>query len=526
MLVYQVYLRSFNDCSGDGVGDLKGLTTKLDYIASLGQIDYVWISPCFRSPMRDFGYDISNYLEIDSQFGSLEDFDELITEADKRGLRIMIDFVLAHTSSDHQWFQESRTSRDNPRADWYVWQDPKPDGTPPNNWLSELGGSAWQWEPMRQQYYLKHFLPEQPALNWYNAEVVGEMESTLRFWLDRGVKGVRLDALAYAHHDEAFRDNPFRSGALKERCSNPFFYQELEFSLGQRAALPSMKRLRTVADEYDDILFLAEFRTKEQAALYTAEGYIHTSYFFDFLTLGDITADKIRNLVSETSEQFPRKQFFFCMSNHDFARHVSRLSPQAESSQEFAKAIAAVMFLLPFNYCMYQGEELGLPKAKLTFDQIQDPYDRKMWPLGTHRDSARTPMPWDASKQHAGFSSAAKTWLPVVAEHQALSVSLQEEAPASALHYTRHLLEFRNKVIDLDCSIEFQDGADEVFSFSVKRHKKLVVECHVNFGSTEQLFQISDESAKQVVSDLSFSCKLGGQGVTLQRYGVIVFIGV
>jgi alpha-glucosidase len=524
MIVYQVYLRSFFDSNADGIGDINGLIQKLDHIASLGAVDYVWISPCFKSPMRDFGYDISNYREIDPQFGSIADFERLIEEAEKRNLKIMIDFVLAHTSSDHDWFQQSRSSRTNPKADWYVWADPKEDGCPPNNWLSELGGSAWQWEPKRQQYYLKHFLPEQPALNWYNPEVLDEMEATLRFWLDRGVKGVRLDALAYAHHDEKLRDNPVRQGALAERASNPFFYQELSLSMGQAAGLPSMKRLRAVADAYDDILFIAEFRTKELALLYTAEGYIHTSYFFDFLTLESLSAQSLQAMISDIQEKFPRKQFFFCMSNHDFARHVSRLNPKPGLESEFARAVAAVMMTLPFNYCMYQGEELGLPKAELTFEQLADPYDRAMWPLGTHRDSARTPMPWNSKSVNAGFSDAPTTWLPVVKEHYAKSVHDQEIAPDSVLDYVRALLEWRKMNIRLSDGLQFTASHNDVLSYEVVRDNKVRLSCYINLGASPVQCALANGAQASYQPQLSFGSQVEGQLIKMDTYGVAIFL--
>ena len=325
-VLYQIYPRSYLDTNGDGIGDLPGITQKLDYIASLG-VDGIWISPFFASPMKDFGYDVSDYCAVDPIFGTLEDFDQLLDRAHGYGLKVIIDQVYAHTSDEHAWFTESRQSRNNPKADWYVWQDPKPDGTPPNNWQAVFGGAAWTWDARRQQYFMHNFLPEQPQLNVHNPDVQDALLATARFWLDRGVDGFRLDAINFAMHDRAFRDNPPWNPAGRT-ITRPFDLQRREFNQSQPEVPEFLKRVRELTDEYGDRYTVAEVASDNP--LPTMRSYTQgddrliAAYSFDFLYAQTLTAKRVHrsqgNWTGSLEEGWPSWEF----SNHDAPRCVSR----------------------------------------------------------------------------------------------------------------------------------------------------------------------------------------------------------
>lgn len=519
MIIYQIYPRSYQDTNGDGIGDLPGITRRLPHIASLGSIDYVWISPFFKSPMKDFGYDVADYRTVDPIFGSNEDFDHLLEEASRLGLKIMVDLVLAHTSNEHAWFQESRSDRTNPKADWYVWVDPKPDGTPPNNWLSVFGGPAWQWDSRRQQYYLKHFLSEQPALNWYNPEVEQEMLDTVQYWLDKGVRGFRLDAVMFAHHDPLLRDNPPRVGALEDRHPDSFGYQEHKYNLGQDASLDAMRKIRKVVDKCPDAILLGEISTRSIARRYTGDDLLHTTYFFDFLDLKSFDAASIQAVLEEIFVDFPEYNFFWSLSNHDFARHVSRFDHDPRYNDQFAKLNAALFFTLPGGYCLYQGEELGLPTATLRFEDLVDPFDRFMWPHGQKRDSARTPIPWDSTAPHGGFSTADKTWLPVDATQRALSVEIQENDRNSVLNYFRDLIAWREKNIKGALNVTFLPLEEDLLGYQLKGHSSYV--CLFNISATAKEITLPG-TASEIVNEVSRGAEKIGSKVRLGPYGFVV----
>lgn len=451
MIIYQIYPRSFQDSNGDGIGDLPGITSRLSHIASLGKIDYVWISPFFLSPMKDFGYDVADFKSVDPIFGTNKDFDQLVAEANRLGLKIMIDLVLCHTSNEHPWFKESSKDRNNPYADWYVWQDPKADGTPPNNWLSVFGGPAWHWESRRQQYYLRHFLVEQPALNWYCPEVEEEMYRTISFWLEKGVKGFRLDAVVFAHHDPHLRNNPPAPHPLPSKWKDdPFMYQERKYDCGQPAGLHAMAKIRSLVNAHEGTLLLGEISERPVARKYTGPKLLNTCYFFDFLSTDSLKKEQTQAVIGEIYSDFPAGDFFWALSNHDFARHVSRLHPnkQSPSPQElkdFAKLTAALFLFLPGGYCLYQGEEFGFPAADLTYEQLVDPFDRFLWPNGQKRDLSRTPIPWDSTTRMGGFTSGNSAWLPVDAAQKVLALNTQETAPDSVLALYRSLIDWRQQ---------------------------------------------------------------------------------
>ena len=450
-VLYQVYPRSFADASGDGVGDLAGITARLPHIAALGA-DAVWISPFYPSPMRDFGYDVSDYVGVHRLFGTLDDFDRLVAEAERLNLGVIVDLVLSHTSDAHPWFTESRQDRTNPRADWYVWADAKPDGTPPNNWLSIFGGPAWQWDTSRGQYYLHNFLVSQPDLNVHNPAVVEALMDVARFWLDRGVAGFRLDALNFLTHDPQLRDNPARDPArdLPARSihpSNPYGRQIHVYDRSRPTTLPVLERLRAVLDDYPGSTTVAEVAddTPHTAASYVAGSErLHMAYSFDLLTDQHSPA-YIREIVEETLRIFGDGWPCWALSNHDVTRVATRWSDAAPGTMpppELARAAMVLLLTLPGTPCIYQGEELGLPEAEIPFERLQDPYGIAFWPKFKGRDGCRTPMPWQHDAVDFGFSTG-DPWLPLPGLHADMAVDRLEADPDSLLHLTRTLIRYR-----------------------------------------------------------------------------------
>lgn len=443
-VIYQVYPRSYQDSDGDGVGDLPGITRRLPHIASLG-VDAIWISPFFRSPMKDFGYDVSDYRDIDPMFGTLDDFDALVARAHDLGLAVMIDLVLSHSADQHPWFAESRASRDNARADWYVWADPKPDGTPPNNWLSIFGGSAWQWDARRCQYYLHNFLTSQPDLNFHNPDVQDALLDVARFWLDRGVDGFRLDTINFYTHDAELRDNPPLAPELRKSDTapavNPYNHQSHVYDKSRPENIGFLEKLRAVMDPYGAAA-VGEIGDSENAWQvlndYTGvPGRMHMSYVFDFLSGADLTAARIVEVFQAAAENAPDGWPCWAFSNHDVVRHISRWN----LSDAAARAYATVLICLRGSVCLYQGEELGLPEADIAFDDLQDPYGIEFWPEFKGRDGCRTPMVWDDTPL-GGFTTGTP-WLPVPAAHPPLSVAVQDREPHSLLNHYRRVIALR-----------------------------------------------------------------------------------
>jgi alpha-glucosidase len=444
-VIYQIYPRSFADSNGDGVGDLAGITDKLEYVASLG-VDAIWLSPFFASPMKDFGYDVSDYRAVDPIFGDLKDFDRLLARAHDLGLKVVIDQVYAHTSDAHIWFQESRASRNNPKADWYVWADPRPDGTPPNNWLSVFYGPCWTWDGRREQYYMHNFLPSQPNLNVNNPAVQDAVMDTARFWLQRGVDGFRLDAINFAMHDPGLTDNPpvLDPGAVRRR---PFDYQHHFYNQSQPGLIPFLENLSKVmrsfgADRFTVAEVGGEQALTEMKSFTAGSTRLNTSYGFDFLSAEQLSPGLILNVLGQwpgtPAEGWPSWAF----SNHDAPRVVSRWD-DGSNSEDRAKLLVALLMSLRGNIFLYQGEELGLPQAKIAFADLRDPEAIANWPLTQGRDGARTPMPWIKDAVHAGFSTA-KPWLPIPDEHVARAVSVQNAQADSVLMRTRELIELRH----------------------------------------------------------------------------------
>ncbi|MEO5757570.1 MAG: alpha-amylase family glycosyl hydrolase, partial [Mesorhizobium sp.] len=428
-VIYQIYPRSFQDTTGDGSGDLRGITSRLAHVASLG-VDAVWLSPFFKSPMADMGYDVSDYCAVDPMFGSLEDFDALIAEAHRLGLKIIIDQVLSHSSDRHDWFVESRGSRDNPKADWYVWADSRPDGTAPSNWLSVFGGPAWEWDSTRKQYYMHNFLASQPDLNFHNPEVQDALLETVRFWLERGVDGFRLDTVNYYVHDRWLRSNPplASSVAGTNTETNPYLYQEHLFDKTQPENLAFLRRFRALLDEYEDRAAVGEVgdegRSLQTLAAYTSGGdKLNMCYTFDLLG-PQFSAAHVRGCVEAFEAAVADGWVCWAFSNHDVVRHVSRWTRPGGDPDAVAKFSIALLSCLRGSICLYQGEELGLPEAEIAFEDLRDPYGIRFWPGFKGRDGCRTPMVWEAGADNAGFSPG-KPWLPVPDGHRSRATDIQ-----------------------------------------------------------------------------------------------------
>ncbi|MDT8855690.1 alpha-amylase family glycosyl hydrolase [Paracoccaceae bacterium Fryx2] len=445
-VIYQIYPRSFQDSNGDGIGDLAGIAARLDHIAGLGA-DAIWISPFFPSPMKDFGYDVSNYCDVDPMFGTLADFDALVARAHGLGLRVMIDLVLSHTSNAHPWFRESREDRTNPKADWYVWAEPKPDGTPPNNWLSVFGGSAWQWEGRRRQYYLHNFLTSQPDLNLHCEAVQQALLDVARFWLNRGVDGFRLDTINFYFADRYLRDNPslpldLRNDSIAPGV-NPYNHQLHLFDKNQPENLDFLRKFRAVLEPYGAAA-VGEVgdaqRGLEIMAEYTSgDDKVQMCYPFEMLQPTRLTAALVQDTFERMTRAAPDAWPCWAYSNHDTVRHITRW----RLSHDAAKAYTTLLMCLRGSLCLYQGEELGLPEAELAFEDLRDPYGIEFWPEFKGRDGCRTPMVWQTDNAAGGFSTADRPWLPVAPQHLGLSVAAQDGIPDAMLTHYRRALAFR-----------------------------------------------------------------------------------
>ncbi|WP_247710762.1 alpha-amylase family glycosyl hydrolase [Qipengyuania aestuarii] len=448
--IYQIYPRSFMDANGDGIGDLPGITSRLDHVASLG-VDAIWISPFFTSPMKDFGYDVADYRDVDPIFGTLADFDALIVRAHELGLKVLIDQVYSHTSDEHEWFVESRASRDNPKSDWYVWADAKPDGTPPSNWQSVFGGPAWTWDARRGQYYLHNFLNCQPQLNGHNPDVQDALLDVARFWLDRGVDGFRIDALNFAMHDPQLRDNPPAPATDRQR-TRPFDFQRKIHNMSHPDIPGFIERIRSVTDEYGAIFTVAEVggddAEMEMKAFTQGDTRLNSAYGFNFLYADRLTPGLVCAALAEWPDEEGLGWPSWAFENHDAPRAVSRWCAP-EDRDLFARMKMLLLASLRGNIILYQGEELGLTQVDIPFDQLQDPEAIANWPLTLSRDGARTPMPWENSPQ-GGFGSDAP-WLPLGEENLRRSVADQHADPASLLALTRTVIALRKASPALRC---------------------------------------------------------------------------
>jgi alpha-glucosidase len=512
-VIYQIYPRSFSDSSKDGIGDLNGITERLDYVAKLGA-DCIWLSPFFKSPMKDFGYDVSDYCDVDQMFGTLEDFDALTRRAKELGLKVMIDQVFSHTSDQHPWFKESRSSRDNPKADWFVWAESKPDGSPPNNWLSVFGGSAWQWDTRRCQYYLHNFLASQPDLNFHNEAVQVQILAVAKFWLDRGVQGFRLDTANFYFHDKLLRDNPpwgdrpRTDGTVPP--NNPYARQKHLYDKTRPENLGFLKRLRALLDSYPETTSVGEIASDNPFVTiseYTSGGEgLHMAYLFNLLS-PEFSAQHIRSTVEGLESLIGTGWPCWSFSNHDVTRVMTRWGG-ANPPEALAKVLIALLLSMRGSVCIYQGEELGLTEAAVPFEKLQDPYGIIFWPDFKGRDGCRTPMPWTPHEKFCGFSTV-EPWLPVPDEHRRRAVDVQESNPDSVLNACRRFLTWRRQHPALRAgSIRFVDAPDNILAF-VRKHEK---------ESLLAAFNLSGDSASiSIPSHVTPLAVHGFTGVLSQR---------
>lgn len=436
-IIYQIYPRSFQDSDGDGVGDLKGIISRLDYLKWLG-IKAVWISPIFPSPMADFGYDISDYTGIHPLFGNMEDFDNLLKEVHEREMKLILDLVPNHSSDQHPWFKESRSSRDNPKRDWYIWEDALPDGAEPNNWLSVFGGSAWEWDEKTEQYYYHAFLKEQPDLNWRNPEVQEAMMDVMRFWFEKGVDGFRVDVMWHMIKDELLRDNPINPDYKEEMAT----YEKLipAYSTDQSEVHDMVKIMREVTDKYEERVLIGEiYLPIHRLVTYYGQNNqgAHLPFNFQLLTL-PWDSIKISSVIDEYEGALPEGGWpNWVLGNHDKSRIASRVGKAQ------AKVAAMLLLTLRGTPTIYYGEEIGMQNVSIPKDEIQDPQGLNMPDLDLSRDPYRTPMQWDDSK-NAGFTDG-DPWLRLAEDYKEQNVKIQKEKPGSMLNYYQKLIALRQK---------------------------------------------------------------------------------
>jgi alpha-glucosidase len=492
-ILYHVYVRSFFDADGDGHGDLPGVLARLDYIQSLG-VDGLWLSPIHPSPNRDWGYDIADFTGIQSDYGTLDDFQRLLDAAHARGLKVVLDEVLSHTSDVHPWFVESLTGgREGPKADWYVWADPQLDGTAPNNWLSVFGGPAWAYQPARRQHYHHKFLRQQPKLNWRNPDAREAALSVLDDWLAKGVDGFRLDVAGTYLHDAALTPNPpvpmeARRGLHWSHAGNlqrHFYDSNLEENVEVLDAIRRRVEAHNGRNGGDRFVF-GEFSEEEErcgAYCTPAEG-LHSGYTFVMLLARKLGAGFLAEHF-RTLARFPGHWPTISFSNHDVPRTVSRFGGK-DASPELAKTLFALLVSLKGTTLIYQGEELGLPQASLARDQLRDPVGDLYWPYDGGRDGCRTPMPWTAGPK-MGFTTG-EPWLPLAEEHRGLSVEEQTDDPESTLTFARAMIALRKSQPVLSVGeIAFLDTAEPLVAF-VRRHAGEEILCLFNLGGEPQVF--------------------------------------
>ncbi len=488
-IVYQVYPRSYADSNGDGIGDLPGIHAKLDYLQWLG-IDAIWVSPVFPSPMADHGYDVANYVDIHPLFGTLADMDALIEAAHQRGIKIILDFVPNHTSNQHPWFLESRSSRTNPKRDWYLWADPKPDGSPPNNWLSVFGGPGWTWDPETQQYYCHAFLKEQPDLNWRNREVRAAMYGALQFWLDRGVDGFRVDVLWHLIKDGTYRDNPQNPDYVSGQT--PYNSLLPVYSTDQPEVHEIVREMRALLDRYSERVLIGEvYLPIHRLVSYygAAQDGAHLPFNFQLVTL-PWSATQIAAAVSEYEGALPLNAWpNWVLGNHDQPRIASRVGLAQ------ARVAALLLMTLRGTPTHYYGDEIGMRDGVITPEEAEDPQGKN---VGLSRDPQRTPMQWSAGRG-AGFTTG-KPWLPVSMEHARCNVAVEQQDPDSMLGLYRRLIDLRRAEPALNAGSYTPVATQgEVLSYIREQDGRrfLIV---LNLGHSSHLFSQRDAVGTVVVA--------------------------
>ena len=493
-VIYQIYPRSFQDSDADGVGDLRGVEQRLDYLVELG-IDAIWLSPIFPSPMADFGYDVADYTGIDPLFGDLGDFDRLLAGAHERGLKLMLDFVPNHSSDRHPWFIESRSSRDNPRRDWYIWGDPAPGGGPPNNWISDFGGSAWEWDGATGQYYLHAFLKEQPDLNWRNPEVRAAMLDVLRFWFERGVDGFRIDVLWHCIKAEELPDNPINPDY------RPEMGEKLKLLQTHSTHQPDVHELaadfRRLADDYGDRLLVGEIvlPLDELMTYYGRERPgVHLPFNFQ-LVEAPWDAAILRRMIADYDAALPPGGWpNWVIASHDYPRIAAKLG------EAQARVAALLLLTLRGTPTLYQGDELGIGKVEIPPALVRDPKELREPGLGLGRDPSRTPMAWDSSA-NGGFT-AGEPWLPLHADWTTRNVAAQRGDPGSMLALYRQVLRLRRAEPALSIgSLQLDEGGEHVLAYR-RQHGNSRIQILLNLSGAERRVPDSATSGEFLISTL------------------------
>ncbi|WP_159874421.1 alpha-amylase family glycosyl hydrolase [Novosphingobium sp. 9U] len=474
-VVYQIYPRSFQDSNGDGIGDLAGMASRLDYVAALG-IDAIWLSPIFPSPMADFGYDVADYCGIEPIFGDLAAFDALLDEVHARGLKLLLDFVPNHSSDQHAWFRESRSSRDNPKRDWYIWRDPAPGGGPPNNWVSDFGGSSWEWDEATGQYYLHAFLKEQPDLNWRNPELRAAMMEVMRFWFERGVDGFRIDVLWHIVKHEDLPDNPQNPDWTPEIRERDQLLQH--HSTDQPEAHAFSAEMRDLADSYGERVLIGEIFLPNDAH---ARWYgtperpqVHLPFNFQ-LVENEWNAASLRRIIADYEASLPAHGWpNWVLGSHDAPRIAARIG------EAQARVAAMLLLTLRGTPTLYQGDELGVGEVTIPPERMRDPQHLREPERGIGRDRSRTPMPW-SDAPFAGFSTV-EPWLPLNDDWRTRNVAAQEVDAGSLLHFYRRLLQLRRAHPALAIgSFALTDADDQVLSY-VRREGEETLLVVLNLG--------------------------------------------
>jgi alpha-glucosidase len=523
---YEIYPRSYGDSNNDGTGDLNGITAHLDYLAALG-VDAIWITPCFPSPQVDFGYDVSDYRNIDPQYGTLADFDRLVAEGKKRGIKVILDFVVNHTSDKHMWFQESEKSKDNPYRDYYIWRDGKGENQPPNNWTSTFGGPSWTYNSDTSQWYYHFFYPQQPDLNWRNPKVETEMFDVTRFWYKRGVYGFRLDAVDTLFEDPNLTDNPPAEGTdaygmPKQEHVNDHRLDEVHAEL---------QKLRKVADEYPGRVLIGETWTKtpEELALYygPSNNELQMPMYFNFTRVDKLDPQAFREKIAAIETNPVHGWPVYVLSNHDIRRYVDRYGA-ADNKDQVAKLMSALYLTLRGSAIMYYGEEIGMenndPKRK---EDVKDVIGQKGWPQEIGRDGERTPMQWNTSV-NAGFNRGATPWLPVDANYTTHNVATERSDPKSVLNWYRGLIRLRR----LDPAfyegdyVALNENDPNVLSYLRKSGKDTAVVV-LNMSAQPQTValdqsKVGSAHAKRLLSTASGSSSVDLSKIALEPYGVVI----
>ena len=489
-VIYEIYPRSFQDSDGDGIGDIKGITSRLDYLEDLG-INAIWITPMYPSPGVDYGYDISDYTAIDPVYGTMEDFDRLVAEAKKHNIRVIMDYVINHTSDQHAWFKESASSKTNPKRDWYIWRDGKGPGLPPNNWQSWFGHSAWTLDPKTNQYYYHYFYTQQPDLNWRNPEVHKAMDGVLEFWMNHGVAGFRIDAVSRLFEDPGLHDDPYLPGY------NVYGDRNIEHKYTDN--LPEvhdvLKEVRRVVDHYpgDPVLVTEadEPNIEELTKMYGSGDEVQLPMDFQIADVNELSATRFRNLFNQVEKNSAHGQPEYFFSNHDQPRQWDRYG-DGKHNEQIAKLMAALLLATRGTPQMYYGEELGMRTTDpARIEDVHDPIGKIGWPKEKGRDGERTPMQWDGSAE-AGFTTSAKPWLPVPPSATQYNVEAERKDPDSIFNWYKRLLALRKSEPALrDGSYESVNDTDpDVFAF-LRRSGDSTVLVALNFTAKAQTVQLA-----------------------------------